>query len=93
MFSIESVTGRDFSPIADNLLMLRYVMVEGAIKPTLTVVKTRGTQHDRDTHLFEIAKGGLRVGHVLGQPGGSGFQGTHSVDMSAQDEKSKTNEI
>ncbi len=68
MFSTESITGRDFSPIADNLFMLRYVMVEGTIKPTLTVVKTRGTKHDRDTYLVEIAGGGLRIGHVLGKP-------------------------
>jgi circadian clock protein KaiC len=62
MFSTESVTDRDFSPIADNLLMLRYVRVDASIKPSLTVVKTRGTKHDRDTHLFEIESGGMRIG-------------------------------
>jgi len=62
MFSTETVTDRDFSPIADNLLMLRYIKEEGSIKPSLTVVKTRGTKHDRDTHLFEIESGGMRIG-------------------------------
>jgi circadian clock protein KaiC len=70
MFSTETVTDRDFSPIADNLLMLRYVREEGSIKPSLTVVKTRGTKHDRDTHLFEIEKGGMRIGPSLNRKPG-----------------------
>jgi circadian clock protein KaiC len=70
MFSTETVTDRDFSPIADNLLMLRYVREEGAIKPSLTIVKTRGTGHDRDTHLFEIEKGGMRIGPSLNRKPG-----------------------
>ncbi len=65
MFSTESVTDREFSPIADNLLMLRYVTVNGAVMPSLTVVKTRGTEHDRDIHLFEIGKGGMRIGDAF----------------------------
>jgi len=68
MFSTESITDRDFSPIADNLLMLRYLILEGAIKPSLTVVKTRGSKHHRDTHLFEIGKGGMRIGRSVGTP-------------------------
>jgi circadian clock protein KaiC len=66
MFSTESVTDRDFSPIADNLFMLRYVSVESEVKPSLTVVKTRGSLHDRNIHLFEIGKGGLRIGERFG---------------------------
>lgn len=61
MFSADSVTDRDFSPIADNLLMLRYVMVKEVVTPSLTVVKTRGAAHDRSIHLFEIGKGGMRI--------------------------------
>jgi circadian clock protein KaiC len=67
MFSTGSITDRDFSPIADNLLMLRYSTTEDTLQPTLTVVKTRGTEHDRGTHLFEIGKGGMRIGERLGK--------------------------
>ncbi|PYS48080.1 MAG: hypothetical protein DMG13_26370 [Acidobacteria bacterium] len=62
MFSIDSVTERDLSPIADNLLMLRYATQRDTLTPSLTVVKTRGTPHERSTHLFEIGKGGMRIG-------------------------------
>lgn len=62
MFSAETVTDRSFSPLADNLLMLRYRQLPGELQPTLTVVKTRGTEHDRGTYEFDIAAGGIRIG-------------------------------
>jgi circadian clock protein KaiC len=61
MFSTEAITNRDFSPIADNLLMLRYVTLDNQLKPSLTIVKTRGSAHDRGTHFFDIRKGGMRI--------------------------------
>jgi circadian clock protein KaiC len=65
--SADSVTDYDFSPIADNLLMLRYVEVGGRHEPSLTVVKTRGTMHDRRTHVFTIGKGGIRITSPFGE--------------------------
>jgi circadian clock protein KaiC len=62
LFSTERVTELGLSPIADNLLMLRYKESEGRLEPTLTVVKTRGSDHDRGTHSITVAKGGMRVG-------------------------------
>ena len=67
MFSTGSITDRDFSPIADNLFMLRYINKNDALQPTLTVVKTRGTAHERGTFLFEIGKGGMRIEEPLGE--------------------------
>jgi circadian clock protein KaiC len=61
MFSTETITDRDFSPVADNLLMLRYLTLDNQLKPSLTIVKTRGSAHDRGTHLFEIRRGGMRL--------------------------------
>jgi len=61
MFSTEAITDRDFSPIADNLLMLRYVTLDNQLKPSLTIVKTRGSAHDRGTHFFDIRNGGMRI--------------------------------
>jgi circadian clock protein KaiC len=62
LFSTDTVTDYDFSPIADNLIMLRYVANRGNFEPSLTVIKTRGTDHDRGTHFFKIEKGGVEIG-------------------------------
>ena len=62
LFSTERVTELGLSPIADNLLMLRYKETEGRLAPTLTIVKTRGSDHDRGTHAITVGKGGMRVG-------------------------------
>ena len=51
----------EFSPVADNLLMLRYVPVEGELTPALRIVKTRGSAHDRGTHSVHLGKGGCRI--------------------------------
>ena len=61
LFSTERVTELGLSPIADNLLMLRYKEAEGRLTPTLTIVKTRGSDHDRGTYAIGVAKGGMRV--------------------------------
>ena len=58
----DTVTDRGFSPVSDNLLMLRYVAIDGARSPAIRIVKTRGSAHDRGTYSFEIGKGGARIG-------------------------------
>lgn len=57
----DMVTERNLSPIADNLLMLRYEHAAGGLAPMLTVVKTRGSAHDRSSHPFAIGAGGMRM--------------------------------
>lgn len=66
LYSTESVTGQGLSPIADNLLMVRYKEANGRLAPTLTIVKTRGSDHDRGTHAVSVAKGGMRVESFAG---------------------------
>jgi circadian clock protein KaiC len=34
----------------------------------LTVVKTRGSEHDRGSHRITVGKGGLRLGGRIGEP-------------------------
>ncbi|XYI02267.1 ATPase domain-containing protein [Sorangium sp. So ce1128] len=62
MYSSESVTDRRFSPVADNLVVLRYTPLPGEIRPTLVVVKTRGSEHDFGAYYFTVGKGGARIG-------------------------------
>jgi len=61
LYATDLVTERGYSPIADNILMLRYAQTPGERRPTLAVVKTRGSSHDLGTHYFCVAKGGIRV--------------------------------
>lgn len=67
MFSTDAVTDREFSPIADNLVMFRYLAVERKLESTVIVVKTRGSEHDRHTYSLEIGKGGMRIGRSFGE--------------------------
>jgi circadian clock protein KaiC len=61
LFLSDTISERGLSPLADNILMLRYAQEEDRLVPTLTVVKTRGSEHDRATHRISMAEGGLRL--------------------------------
>lgn len=67
LFSTERVTDLGMSPVADNLLMLRYREVNGRLSPTVTIVKSRGSEHDRGTHALTVGHRGLRVGASLSE--------------------------
>jgi circadian clock protein KaiC len=58
----ESPALHSLSPLADNAVLLRYVEVAGGLRPTLTVLKTRGSLHSFDAHYLSLAKGGASVG-------------------------------
>lgn len=62
LFFGDRATTEGVSPSADNLVQLRYARLPGELRPTLTVVKTRGSAHDRGTYFCEVARGGLRIG-------------------------------
>lgn len=62
LFFTDSLSERGLSPLADNVFMLRYVREEGLLVPMLTVVKTRGSAHDRGSHRITLGQGGLRLG-------------------------------
>ena len=59
--ALDSVVERRLSPVADNLIVLRYQQLEGRLEPSLTVVKTRGSAHDRVTRFLSIGRGGLTL--------------------------------
>jgi circadian clock protein KaiC len=61
LYATDHVTERSLSPIADNLVMLRYRNAADRLTSTLAVVKTRGSEHDRGTHAFSIGAGGAAV--------------------------------
>jgi circadian clock protein KaiC len=58
----DTLSERGLSPLADNVLMVRYGLEEGLLVPMLRVVKTRGSGHDQASHRVSVGKGGLRLG-------------------------------
>ena len=75
MYSMESSTDteRGFSPLSDNVIMLRYVPGDSLMASSVMVVKSRGSSHDRGLYSFTIGQGGLKLGAPLtisgpGQP-------------------------
>lgn len=62
LYSTGTITDEGFSAVADNIVMLRYIPTAGEDRPSLSVVKTRGTAHDRGVYHYSIGKGGIRVG-------------------------------
>lgn len=62
LFVSDIISERGLSPLADNVFMIRYVEEAGVLVPMLTVVKTRGSAHDRGNHRVIIGQGGLRLG-------------------------------
>jgi len=66
---LDSPALRSLSPLADNAVLLRYIHAGGGLRPTLTVLKTRGSLHSFDTHYLTLAKGGAAVGtRIEGEP-------------------------
>jgi circadian clock protein KaiC len=60
--SSDEATESGLSPLADNILVLRYSPAAGSeLRPLLTVVKTRGSPHDAGAYRLRMGSGGLRV--------------------------------
>jgi circadian clock protein KaiC len=61
LFGEELSTEQGLSPVADNLVLMRYRRMGDVLERTLTVLKVRGSAHDLTTHRFSIGDGGLRL--------------------------------
>jgi circadian clock protein KaiC len=57
-----SVTEAHISTLTDTIVVLRYVEALGAVKRAITVLKMRGSDHDRSIREFHIDNTGLHVG-------------------------------
>jgi circadian clock protein KaiC len=58
----DSITETHISTLTDSIILLRYVEMFGEMKRGLTVLKMRGSAHDKGIREFTIDKGGMRVG-------------------------------
>ncbi len=59
--TVTPMTGKVVSTLVDNIISLRDVELESALRRSLTVLKARGTAHDRDIREFEITSKGVVV--------------------------------
>ena len=57
-----SVTEGHISSIADTIILLRYVEALGEVRRAITVLKMRGTWHDKEIREFKIDGGGMHIG-------------------------------
>jgi circadian clock protein KaiC len=58
----DSITETHISTLTDSIILLRYVEMFGEMKRGLTVLKMRGSPHDKGIREFTIGVGGMRVG-------------------------------
>ncbi len=56
------LTGHGISSIADNVIVLRYVEVDGHLERAVLVLKARGIGHATELRRFRIDDGGAHVG-------------------------------
>ena len=60
-----SVTEAHISSICDSIILLRYVEVYGEMRRALTVLKMRGSAHDKEIREFNIDGTGMHVGKAF----------------------------
>lgn len=58
-----SVTEAHVSTIADSIILLRYAEIYGEMKRGITVLKMRGSTHDKQIREFHIDDTGMHIGH------------------------------
>jgi circadian clock protein KaiC len=70
-----SITEAHISTITDSIILLRYVEMYGEMRRGITVLKMRGSMHDKDIREFNIDGKGMHIGkpfrNVTGILGGS----------------------
>lgn len=65
MFGSFVVSEYGISFVADNVILLRYVEMERRVARAISVLKMRGSQHDKEIREFEISDQGLRIGEPI----------------------------
>ena len=77
-----SITEAHISTITDSIILLRYVEMYGEMRRGVTVLKMRGSMHDKDIREFRIDNKGMHIGrpfrNVTGILSGSPVYSTQS---------------
>lgn len=83
-------TGTHVSTITDAIILLRYVEFYGEIRRGITLLKMRGSDHDREIREFTIGSDGMRIGHTFRNINGI-LSGT--VDVRELDEMDRIKQL
>lgn len=84
-----SVTETHISTLTDSIILLRYVEIHGEMRRGITMLKMRGSMHDKDIREFTIVNGeGMRIGEpfrsvsgiLTGHPTYTGAQELHRMN-------------
>ena len=51
--------------LTDDVIVQRYVEIEGEIRKVMMVIKMRGSKHSKDLRLYDVTETGLEVGDSL----------------------------
>ncbi len=62
MGPLTSITDTGTSFLVDSVILLRLVEIESGIRKVLSVVKLRGSDHDKKLREYEITEAGYKVG-------------------------------
>ena len=65
LFGGSSVTESHISTITDSIILLRYVETGGEMRRGITVLKMRGSPHDKGVREFIINDSGMRIGDAF----------------------------
>jgi circadian clock protein KaiC len=65
-----SITEGHVSTLTDSIILLRYVEMYGEVKRGLTVLKMRGSMHEKEIREFRIDSEGLHIGRPFRNVGG-----------------------
>ncbi len=79
----ETVTDAYVSTITDGIILLRYAEVSGHVRRAITVLKMRGSDHDRRIREFHITEKGMRVGEPIAGAGGLVVRGSIQAEDGA----------
>jgi circadian clock protein KaiC len=64
-FGSLEIGGHGLSPAADNLILLRFLELDGKLERAIMVLKARGVHHQNQLHRFLIGKRGASIGPEL----------------------------
>ena len=74
----DSVTEQHISTITDSIVLLRYVETQGRLRRGLTVIKMRGSQHEKLIREFTISNEGMTIGESFTDLRGNILLGSNS---------------
>ena len=51
--------------LTDDIIVQRYVEIEGEVRKVMTVIKMRGSEHSKALRLYDVTKAGVVIGDTL----------------------------